>query len=132
MPSFQAAGAVEPLEYDFTQYVPDAKGVIPEPTTGQIQDYFNSAREMAKEVQGIRAQADRVQAADGDADAFSEEEIAEIVDQMENLDIGEYTGKVVTMVAALCSDQPNADQINALPFRVRQAFVKWVSAQFRS
>lgn len=126
MAQFNAQGAVEALEYDFRPHV-DAHGVIPEPSTGQIQAYFDGARDLAKGVQGLRSQATAAEAGD-----LSEEQMAEIVEQIENLDIAEYMDQIVHLVAALCSNEPSAEQIFALPFRIRQAFVKWVGAQFRS
>lgn len=130
MAKFNAGTAVEALEYDFTEYVPGCEGIIPEPSTEQIEQYFERAREVAKEVIGLR---DKMQKVSGDnVEEMSEEEISAIVTDLESVNVSDMQNKMIALIADLCSQQPSAEHILALPFRVRQEFVKWVGAQFRS
>ena len=48
MSKFDAATAVEEMEYDFSKYV-GGVGVIPEPTTGQMNTYVVSMRRLMTE-----------------------------------------------------------------------------------
>lgn len=134
MAQFNAGSAVESLDYDFTDYVPGCAGTIPEPSTEQIEAYFDRAREVAQEVMAIKGKMDKIKDADGDdnAENLSEEEVTEIVTDLESIDVHGMQAKMVDLIADLCSQQPTSEQITALPFRVRQAFIKWVGSQFRS
>lgn len=134
MAKFTAGTAVEALDYDFTDYVPGCAGTIPEPTTEQIETYFDRAREVAQEVMAVKNKMDKVKNADGDGSTenLTEEEVTEIVTDLEEIDVHGLQAKMVDLIADLCSQQPTAEQITALPFRVRQAFIKWVGSQFRS
>lgn len=130
MPAFNASAAIEPLEYDFAPYQPEVKGVIPEPSEEQVQTYFKAVTKAAEGVRHLRATADKVQQG-GEIDGDNPD-VAALMEEMENFDMAGMLRSITEAVADLCSGQPTADQIQALPFRVRQEFVKWVGSQFRS
>lgn len=129
MGKFNAGTAVEVLEYDFTDYVPDCKGSIPEPSTEQLDAYFNAIRDLAKNVQNLRAKAERAEHAEDNE--LSNDEVDAILAEMDDLSISKYTGEMTVAIADLCSGQPSKEQIEALPFRVKQAFLQWVTGEFR-
>lgn len=133
MAKFNAVTAVESLEYDFEPYQPGVTGVIPEPSSEQIETYFEKARTVAKEVMALKSKMEKVQGQGGtDVEEMSEQEIAEIVTDLESIDVHEIQRQMVDLISDLCSQTPTSEQINALPFRVRQEFMKWVGLQFRS
>ncbi len=125
MAKFSAATAVEDLEYDFTKYVPGCSGVIPEPSADQIETYFEKAREIAKTVMHFKNKVE-------DTENLTEEEVQELVTDLEGIDVHGMQEQMIVLISDVCSNQPSAEDITALPFRVRQEFVKWVGAQFRS
>lgn len=125
MPKFDAGTQVEELEWDFTKYNGE-HGVIPEPTTAQIKTYFNDVREVAKQVQGLRLQAEKAETGD-----LSDEETAEILASMEQLDMEKFQGEMKDALAKLCSGFPGRAQLDLLPHRILQAFMQWVTEQFR-
>ena len=44
MPSFEAGK--DPLTYDFTKFIPDSKGEIPEPSSLQVETFFEMIRQL--------------------------------------------------------------------------------------
>jgi hypothetical protein len=132
MGKFQAQTAVEALEYDLRPYV-DKSGIIPEPTTQQLADYFEKSRTIAKDVMALKSRVDAAKGSDDpDIDELSEEEINEIVTDLESINVVEMQEQMVQLIADLCSQEPSTEDILGLPFRVRTEFVKWVGQQFRS
>lgn len=130
MGSFNAAAAVEPLEYDFTAYMDGVQGVIPEPSQGQVSAYFREIAEAVDEVKGLREKVAAIQNENGEVDEENVD-VAELMEEMKSFNMDETLGKITRATATLCSDQPSYEQIDGLPFRVRQAFIKWVGSQFR-
>lgn len=131
MGTFNAATAVEELDYDFEKY--DAgKGVIPEPTTGQLSAYFNEIREIANRARELQAASKRISNKDADGeDTVTDEEAQEIIAAMDNFSLETFQQEMAGAVARLCSDSPSMDQLSKLPYRVLQAFIKWISGEFR-
>lgn len=127
MAKFNAAEAVEELEYDFEKYISGCKGTIPEPTSKQMETFFNSMQDVAKEVKSLRS---RVQKAKTEED-LSDEEMQQIVEEMDSLNFGDYTKKMNAAAGELCSNQPSAEEIDQLPHRVQQSFLQWLMGEFR-
>lgn len=105
MAGFDAKRAVQRLDYDFTAFVPGAKGYIPEPTPEE----FRAFRERL-------------------ADAAPEQ--AEDVGRMSLADQEALDETTLDAVAELCKGYPTRDQIAALPFRVQTAFLAWLLESF--
>lgn len=131
MGKFDAATAVDLLEYDFSKYEAGA-GEIPEPTTGQMESYFNEIRDIAKSARAMQEAARKMQKRDQDGDdSVSDEEAQEIIAAMDEFSLQQFQADMAAAVARLCSDSPSTDQMLKLPHRVLQAFIKWISGEFR-
>lgn len=130
MGSFDAATAVEQLDYDFTAYDAD-KGVIPEPSTGQMEAYFNEVREIAQRARKLQESAKKMQEREKSGDAMSDEEAQEVLAAMDEFSLAKFQSEMSAAIARLCSDSPSEDQLAKLPHRVLQAFMKWISGEFR-
>lgn len=126
MAKFNAATAVESLDYDFTAYKPDAVGVVPEPTTKQIQAYFDAVRNIAKTMQSLKSDVEQANSGN-----LPDEEVAAILSKMEELDIATYQDEMKDATVALCSGTPSREDLDVLPFRVLQAFMQWITGEFR-
>jgi ATP phosphoribosyltransferase len=125
MSKFNAATAVESLEYDFTAYGGEA-GLIPEPSTDQIDQFFTDLRNIVKQVQGLKAQAESAKSGE-----MTQEQMDEVLAAMDDVSIKKFQTEMTEAVSALCSNQPSVEQITKLPYRVLQAFIQWVSGEFR-
>jgi len=123
MAKFNAATAVESLEYDFTAYGGQA-GVIPEPSTGLVKGYFRAMKALAKDMRKFKGIADQL----GDVENMSDEEIADRMGMIEEAEEGvdELQDKQRHMLADLCGGAITVDDLDRLPFRVFQAFNQWL------
>lgn len=123
MAKFNAAEAVESLEFDFTAYG-GGSGVIPEPSSGTVKAYFRSMKALAKDMKKFKGIADQL----GDVEEMSEEEIADRMGMIEEAEEGvdELQEKQRHMLADLCGNAITTDDLDRLPFRVFQAFNAWL------
>ena len=118
MAKFDAAQAVEALEYDFTKYGGTA-GVIPEPTDTLLNGFFQAQRDTLK-VLGVT-----------DASQLRNRET--MMQVMANLpeDAMEKMGELsMESIATLCQGTPALEEIRKLPPRVRNAFMGWLMGHF--
>lgn len=118
--SFVAADEVPALTYDFTAYKGES-GVIPEPTDTQITTFRRSVKaalapvmDLAKRAKGMSEDDVQAMVIAGGDDTISDELWQQIIDA----------------VGVLCGGSPSADQINALPGRVKTAFAGWITGIF--
>lgn len=125
-PTFTLAEELDLLEWDFSpRDTPGAgpKGIIPEPTSAQLQQFSKAMRQIVGPVMAEAGKdpatlsPDEIAAKLAEADAEEEAALA-MVDQL------------IVAVAAVCSDSPNTDQIRALPYRAQQAFFGWIVGTF--
>lgn len=123
MPKFDASAVADPLEYDFTTVkgykYKSAHGVIPEPTDDQIAAFID-------EIRGMMKDAGSITGADTDMDITNP---AAFFGQLDSYDPQKFLGVfqgVTRAYANLCSGHPSADQISALPLRIRVRFFAWV------
>jgi hypothetical protein len=123
MSKFDAGIAVERLEYDFTAFGGTA-GVIPEPSTGTVQTFFDTLQALASEIRGKMAGVEGK-----DLEEISEEEAADVVAQMDDNIAGEYQTKMNAAIAELCGGTPSLEEISGLPFRVLGAFTQWLTGE---
>lgn len=114
MGKFNAATAVEALEYDFSAYG-GGEGIIPEPTTGQVDDFFKVLKSLYSTINPDSADAEAIEALKN----MNEAEAAGIGDQLKDA------------LAALCSGQPSREHLDMLPFRVFSAFSGWLAGSLR-
>lgn len=116
MAKFVVADSVESLEYNFEPYA--GKGVIPEPTAGQIQNF----RQALADLFGMLPTPDTEQ--------VSGQEVMRRVTEFLGRDTSEIEGKLLHAISDVCSNQPSYDELTELPYRAQQAFVGWISGTF--
>jgi hypothetical protein len=120
MPTFDAGSVVEPLEYKLAPYS-KASGVITEPTDQQIGDFLDGLRDLFTESQesGLSADVDT-------------DDPAAMVEALASMNSAELVGmlrKLAELMSTLCSGKPTADELLALPLRVRVKFFGWVMSE---
>lgn len=94
-------------------------GIIPDPSDKMIEDFMRGLRDAAKEFGND----------DVDTDNMSAEEIQELMDDDANLRVEEAQAKIMGLLGELCGGSPSADQLLALPLRVRQGFMRWIQGK---
>lgn len=114
---FVAEEVVEPLDYDFS-FFGGPKGTSPEPTDGQVSDFLSNIRKIMSEA-GYTV-------ADGklsiqNALAMAEENKAE-----------ELFEALIQAFSDVCSNQPTAEEIAALPSRIKRHYMGWLLGQLMS
>lgn len=113
MSKFNVTDSVDELTYNFKPFV-DAEGTIPEPSSKQLSAFQSRLLELVPVT------------ADGKIDT------AELVNRTKAEDEGseKLTHELYLAIATLCSNSPNVEQLEALPFRAQQAFVGWIMGTF--
>jgi hypothetical protein len=119
LPAFTAESVVEALEWDFRPYT-DAKGVIREPSDGQIAEFLDAMKAMQKEAEATMPQA---------VDVKNPASLSEAMDALHPEDMVAMMGKMAGIYAELCGRTPTKTQILALPLRVRQQFYMWLQTE---
>lgn len=104
------------LTYDFTKYIPDAKGVIPEPTSEQIQHFTQT-------LQKIMPSKTITDENGNERNVLDIEKIKEEYGE----DGSEVELTLAAAVSQVCSGTPTAEQILALPYRVKRRFTGWIT-----
>lgn len=118
---FNAATAVDPLDWDFTTYKGGKKGTIPEPSDTAITEF-------QKELQ--RAMAEVTDMFKGmDPKNIKPEQMAAAMEALDKVDMAKVNGQIKTAVAKLCQDNPNKAQLDLLSYRVLNAFVQWLQSE---
>jgi hypothetical protein len=135
MAGFVASEQVEELAYDFGEYGPT--GMIPEPSAGQIRDFRKAIADMLEASLPEDEEVEKSNLpvpADGSTPVAEEEEsLSQWKKERKALieaigrDRTEESEKALMAVAAVCSDNPSFDVLNALPWRFQQAFSGWLS-----
>jgi hypothetical protein len=112
------AGSFGVLRYDFKAYG-GVMGRIPDPSDEMIEQFMTRLREIAREFGD--EELEQV-----DLDNASAEEINALLAEDSNLQIAEAQRAMCDAVGELCQGSPSADQLLALPLRVRQGFMQWL------
>ena len=144
MAKFDAGAQVERLEYDFTAYA-GPKGMIPEPSTETINEYFNRTKTLMQGMQEIRNLTKDI-----DLDEMTEEQVNEVLAKLGEEDPGKLSAELMLKtkqnIAILCGGKameppegspegtlpvfsggsPTYEEIEALPPRVFNAFQVWL------
>lgn len=125
MAGFNATEAVEKLEYNFGRYDDDQTHEIPEPSSDQVATFWSSFFGI---VQRSREAVDKAAKA-------PEDETAEQRDERLKAQIVEGQHRTVEnlaerrkLVAALCSNEPSIEKLEALPHRIFDAFESYMLA----
>jgi hypothetical protein len=120
--TFNAGTEVEPIQYDFT-FCDAGKGTVPEPSEDQLEAWTRGVAEL-----GLAALA----AAGGDdGEQMSTREWLARQVEIPPGSLRQDAEKAAQVYAAVCSNQPSADDLMKLPIRYRTAFYGWLSGQFR-
>lgn len=122
MAKFNAATAVEAVEYDFKPYV-DAEGIIPEPSKEQVETFFDRIKNMHRLV--ARVERDITNAAE-----VSNEELEKVVAELPEGEINKMKSELSIYIADLTSNQPTVEQIDGLPYRVFTAFMVHLMTEY--
>jgi len=115
---FKATEAVEELAYDFHPHA-DASGVIPEPTTKQVETFRNV---IFGEVKNLAAALGM---------NFEEEGGGKLtLDKFDTL--MEKSSEVEALTVDAVADLTGLSNhlLNGLPYRIKAAFVGWIVGQF--
>jgi hypothetical protein len=125
MAGFKATAAVSGLSYDFTglevldddaaDLLDKAKGTTPEPSYQQVR-HMQAA---IKTLLGL----------DPDVDPA---EINKEMARMSEEDLLERDEEFTDIIAGVTSGRPSRDEIAALPFRVREAYIGWVCGELNN
>jgi hypothetical protein len=125
MAGFKATNAVSGLSYDFTglevldddaaDLLDGAKGTTPEPSYQQVRHM--QAR--LKELLGL----------DGDVDPV---EINRAMARMSEDELLARDDDIADIIAGVTSGRPSIEEITALPFRVREAYVGWICGELNN
>jgi len=115
MAGFKATAAVSGLSYDFSgvevaddddaELLDKAKGTTPEPSYAQVR---------------------HMQAATAPA------EINRAMARMDEDELLERDGAIAEIIAGVTSGKPSLEEITALPFRVREAYVGWICGELNN
>lgn len=124
MAKFNAGSAIEAVEYDFEPYQPGVKGVIPEPTQGQVELFFNRVADIRK--LAFKVERDIKKAAESDDEA----DLDAVLDNLPQDKIDEAKNEIALWAAELCSNTPTEEQIRGLPYRPFAAFVKFLAEEY--
>lgn len=119
MGGFDASTAVEALDYDFTS-VGGEKGTIAEPSPKQVEDALERIRKAATEG-GIDLAS---------LDDDSPGAILRVLADAPEGALTKITQEVSDAAVELCGGKPSKEEVDALPYRVQQAFVGWLLGQF--
>ena len=139
MGQFNAGKVIDRLTYDFSDF-DGGKGTIPEPSTGRVNDFFNGIKDLVAEIRGIATKV----GADKAIEDMSEEDMAIA---MENVDEAtakatDFNTRSLRLLALLCGATEDEDgditggsptyaELEALPYRVQQAFSAWLIQEIR-
>lgn len=131
---FVAADAVIELDYDFRglragkripgwpEELNDVRGVSPEPSQEQVAEFQEGLRRVYK----LGEFADGAE--EGDGERVTGQQLAEQVNRsLSRTELTKRDEEVAGLYAAVCSHEPSAAQICALPARHRVAFIGYLS-----
>jgi len=116
MAGFVLQDKVEDLTYDFSPH--GDKGVVPEPSSLQIQNFRVALSELFNEMPVPNV------------DDATPVAMLQQVSKYLGADTTEMNDKLVHAIADVCSDHPSYDDLSSLPFRAQQAFFGWVVGIF--
>lgn len=118
MAGFDAATAVEPLDFSFEPYAPGANGTIAEPSDDIVQTFLAVIRDVTQPPA----------TPDGIPQLSLVPEVQTEDDQSADAQL--KRARVAMAVVDVCGGAFTAEQYAALPYRLRLAFNGWLAGQF--
>lgn len=149
MAKFKASEAVEALDYDFEDIGNGAKGTITEPSTGLVNGFMKNQKQMMRDVQALQKQVKGLEDTEvdegEDVPEMTDEELAEKMAKMDEVEEGAdlFQKRSMENIAILCGAQwdeqseslvggaPTLEDLQSLPYRHLQAFMKWLMEEIR-
>jgi hypothetical protein len=116
MAGFVLSEEVSELDFNFEPY--GGSGKIPEPSAYQITRFKKGLAEL---VEMSATEDDNTK-----VDDMPTKEFAQRLSKLLSEDTSEQDTKVLHVIADVCSDNPSFDELEALPYRPRQAFFGWL------
>lgn len=124
MAGFKAASAVDPFDYDFAPYA-DAKGVVPEPSDETVRGFYVGLGNALKNALGDERTAG--------IDLSDPAELRKLQSAMTEDDMAKMQEAMLELHASVCGGSPSLEQIEKLPYRLKQAFYgalqRWLSPE---
>lgn len=120
---FVVSEEVEDLSYDFTKFVKDAAGIIPEPSGVQLNAFRKAISEVTREALATVPDDKAVKA------LTSRQQFSLVADFL-GRDDSVLAEKMAHIAADVCSGTPSFEDISALPARPAQAFYGWLTEVF--
>lgn len=126
MPKFDAS-SVSSLEYDFTSWGVNDRGVIPEPTRALVNACMRQVANAFKEL-GLTDDED-----DNDNGDMSVERVTSTINKIDDEAVFEaLADRITDTVAQLCQGKPSYESLAALPHRPFMAFFGWLMGEVMS
>jgi hypothetical protein len=129
------AASVPKLDWDFSTWVPDARGITPEPSQKIVDQFTEGLMGLAGEVGGLSALGDNAAMGQavrdelGDIDLDSEEGQARLRQKVDELN-----GELFAVIADLTQgspSRPQLEQLQAAAPRVFNAYLGWLVGTLR-
>lgn len=123
MAGFNAATQIEPFDYSFRPYA-DTEGVVPEPSDTQVREFYIGIGNLLVDVVGedkireLLTDEEYVDFTQRKAEPMLKVQAA--TNNLENM--AKAQERMVELHAAVCSGHPSRETLEALPYRVKQAF----------
>lgn len=114
---FKASEKMSKLDYDFSPYHPEVKGVTPEPSSAAV-NHFTSRLAKAAEERGFAVK-----------DPYDMREVSEVFGRMTEDDMRAIDTETREATAELCDGQPTHDEIMGLNHRPFQAWLGWLQGE---
>jgi hypothetical protein len=121
MSGFDAAEAVESLDYDFRPHV-DAHGTVPEPSREELDHFWNGRRRILEDAGVSFTELESFDPLDPQSRRAIIEAFASIPEDKRKA----MTPAALDNVARLTKGQPTRDELEALPGRLQDAFIGWL------
>lgn len=151
MAKFNAATAVDTLDWDFTAF-DGGEGVIAEPSTGDVNRFFKNMKKMVKDVKAMQRSIKGLEEFSADDEELTDEQLAEQMGKVEEAEAGAeiFQQRTIECLAELCGAKwelcsepgeeerdrlvggsPSMEQLQTLPYRHLQAFSEWLMGEIR-
>lgn len=149
MAKFNAATAVDTLDWDFTAF-DGGEGVISEPSTGDVNRFFKNMKKMMKDVKALQKNVRSLEEF-SDVEEMSDEDVTAQMGKIDEAELGaeEFQRRTMECLAELCGAKwvtnaenldesdilvggsPSLEQLQTLPYRHLQAFSEWLMGEIR-
>lgn len=119
MAGFIAKDALDPFPYDLAPYA-DAKGSVPEPSDELVRAFYAG---LGNALEGALGK-DRLEG----IDLTEPDEVRKLMGQLTEDDLKAMQGQMLDLHAAVCDGSPSREELEALPYRLKQHFYGMLQA----